>query len=238
MPLERYYLPQSLADATECILTEAEHHHLAHVTRIREGQTVEIINGRGELAQACVEKIGRRETLLTLQKTTYTPPPLERILLLQALPKPNRLSTIVEKTTELGVTEIWLFPGDRSDKKPFTSQLAHAEQVAIAAMKQCGRLYLPLMKAAPPLQEMSLPCTTYYGEVDPQAPSFLKSMEGSGDIAICIGPEGGFSTKETERLKQLGAIGVCLHPNILRTDTAPIAALALISAIRMQNGRS
>lgn len=235
MPLERYYLPEPLVSAKECVLTEAEHHHLAHVTRIKEGEEVEIINGCGDLATARVIKVGRRQTHLMLLATSYTPPPLERTLLLQALPKPNRLSTIVEKTTELGVTEIGLFSSERSDKKPPASQLAHAQQVAIAAMKQCGRLHLPLIKIATPLEETSFSCPTYYGDVDPQAKPFLSLVSGEGDIAVCIGPEGGFSPQEIQRLKDLGAIGISLHPNILRTDTAPIAALAMIAALRMQH---
>ncbi len=84
--------------------------------RIQEGEIIELVNGRNELAQAKlieIEKKRARAEIVSVVKTEPSRP----IILCQALPRPNRLDTIIEKGTELGMTELRLFPGERSEKK-------------------------------------------------------------------------------------------------------------------------
>ena len=137
------------------------------------------------------------------------------------------------------MTQLWLFPGEHSERKELTEhQLERAKAITVAAMKQCGRLWLPAIELKPKLAAWcGLDFTGLYGDVSPQAPGIRQVWERvapSKGIVFWIGPESGFSAREEEKLKQLGAHGVKLHPNILRTDTAALVALSLVYSLDSQ----
>jgi 16S rRNA (uracil1498-N3)-methyltransferase len=235
MPAERYYLDDPLSNSS-CQLQDAEFHHLAHVMRTRKGDSVELVNGKGALAHATVEYLGKERATLTIQSLKQVEEPACRIMLAQAIPKPNRLDFILEKGTELGVDSFWLFQGNLSAKKEFfPHQLERARLLTIAAMKQCGRLFLPSIELKPPLAHWSslTDVNAFFGDVKPTAPLFddyLKTISASDrPVLFFTGPESGFNLQEVEVLTTLGARGVKLHANTLRTDTASLVALSLIS---------
>jgi len=234
MPAERYFYPNNLIEKEVISLEDSEFHHLAHVMRAKEGGLVELVNGTGYLAKARIEAIKKKSAELVIQSVIHEPCPLFNSILAQAIPRGNRLDTILEKSTELGVSEIWLFPGKHSERKEISeNQLEKITQTLIVAMKQCGRLYLPSIVVKSKLARWEpLAYPAYFGDVEPSAPLFLQVLQKEDNkqgIIFFIGPESGFNDDETARLKDLGAKGVKLNNNILRTDTAAIAAVALIS---------
>jgi len=215
----------------EVLLVGDESHHLARVMRKSHGDMVELVNGRNQLAHAEIlahEKKGVRLKVVQVEKKQFTGHPT---ILCQALPRLNRLETIVEKGTELGMTALWLFPGALSEKKELSStQMQRLKTIAISAMKQCGRLDLPEIIFKPALSHwISLEYPAYFGDVDPQAPPFLELLQRHEGVLFFIGPESGLTEEEETRLRSLGAQGVHLHSHILRTDTASLVALSLIS---------
>lgn len=232
MPAERYFIATDLKKDAQIDLEGLEFHHFSNVMRGKVGDEIEIVNGKGALAEATVQNIAKKKAILEITKVTCSDQIPNQVILAQALPRLNRLDAIVEKGTELGINGLWLFPGERSERKDLSeSQLERAESITIAAMKQSGRVFLPTITIQPALtkwQKPSLPI--YFGDLSPAAPLFLDILKpDQRQIIFCVGPESGFSGKEVESLKALGAIGVKLHQNILRTDTASIAALALIT---------
>lgn len=233
MPIERYYLQEPLEVNENKVLRGAEFHHLSRVMRARPGDKVEIINGRGVLAQATVRELSKEKALLCIDALEISPSVKIPIILAQAFPKPNRLDFILEKGTELGVNEFWLFPGLLSQKKDFSvNQLERVRTVTIAAMKQCGRLTLPEVKILPELKDWpSLEGTLFFGDLDVNAPLFCdawpKDTFLSSPIVFFVGPESGWSDGEVKELKSRQATGVKLHENILRTDTASLVAVSL-----------
>lgn len=236
MPAERYFLEEEILPGKNYELRDAEFHHLAHVMRTRIGDQVEIVNGKGTLANALVQSIGKNHAIINVENVYQEKEQKCRLILAQALPKPSRIDFILEKGTELGVDSFWLFPGLLSQKKEFfPNQMERARQLTIAAMKQCGRLSLPTIELKGSLDKWTsleeyLP---FFGDIEPDAPLFadFSSQIHASDkpVLFFTGPESGFNEKETEKLKNLGAQGVKLHRNILRTDTASLAALSLIS---------
>lgn len=233
MPAERYFISSSLHQNDSVILKENEFHHLVHVMRGRKGDQIELVNGQGTLAEAVVQEIGKDQAKLLVQHSNTVAPRPHRVILAQAMPKLNRLDFILEKGTELGVDEFWLFPGDRSVKKEVNShQLDRMQTLVISAMKQCGRLFIPSIVLKPELAKWpSIEGNAFFGDVSPEAPLFTTRWQNlplQSPILFFIGPESGFSDKETDILRQKGAHGVKLHTNILRTDTAPLMALSLI----------
>ena len=237
MPAERYFIEETLVPGSSYKMTGSEFHHLAHVMRTKKGETIEVVNGRGLLADAVVEHFGKDHANLVIHgclKDEGMHPP--RLILAQAIPKPNRLDFILEKGTELGVDQFCLFPGHGSVKKEiFPHQIERMRHLTIAAMKQCGRLDLPTLEFKPPLGEWSFAqeFLLYFGDVEPKAPPFEALMQEICDAKVPVlfftGPESGFNDAEVDALKRLGAKGVKLHNNILRTDTASLVALSLIS---------
>ena len=236
MPIERYFLDNCFKINGHHELKGSEFHHLAHVMRTRKGDTVELVNGKGALAEAAVQDVLKEKALLKIENLVQEPTRPCRLILAQAMPKSNRLDFILEKGTELGVDTFWLFPGDCSAKKEiFPNQQERARALTIAAMKQCGRLTLPDIILQPALDQWPslVEMTVFFGDLEPEAPPFevaWKQLSSpSYPIVFITGPEAGLSKQEGQLLRSKGATGVKLHSNILRTDTASLMALGLLS---------
>lgn len=236
MPAERFFHDSSFKQGEIIHLEDFEFHHLCNVMRLKLGEKVEIVNGRGSLAQAEIENLKKKSAALLIHQVTEVAPPDFKLILAQGIPRGNRLDFILEKGTELGMTEIWLFPAKLSERKEISaSQMHRCHALLIAAMKQCGRLHLPKVMIKDPVTEWQAPpFPCFYGDVGTQAPRFsecLQKQKLAKGLIFCVGPEGGFTIQEEEALKSIGSQGVTLNGNILRTDTAAIAALAIAAAI-------
>jgi len=233
--VDRYFFPGELTPDKCIAISDKEWHQLVHVMRNRVGDTIEIVNGKGVLAIGKVTALKRDSALVVIQQLLHIEPAPPPLILAQGLPRPSRLDFIAEKGTELGMTELRLFAAERSDKKSLsTQQQKRVQQLLIAAMKQCERLHLPSVHIDLPLEERKEWPEGFvlFGDLEEQAYSFASLWQGKrpeGAITAFIGPESGFSPREIVILRQRGAIGVRLHPHILRTDTAALAFLTLIS---------
>lgn len=235
MPHERFFIDSLLEEKQLASLDEAESHHLTRVMRARVGDLVELVNGRNQLATATVHQINKKTVQLLIDTVTTVSPALKQTILAQAIPRLPRLEYILEKATELGATEIHLFPGQYSEKTDFTPhQHQRMLQVIISALKQSGRLDLPLIRHLPPLLQWKPQAgTLFFG--DPTATTSFISSQHPHHLTIVIGPERGFSLQEYSHLTAvLNALPVKLHPNTLRVDTAAIAALAQIQDFNSQ----
>ncbi len=235
MPAERFYIDAPLVAHKGVTLRDQEFHHLKHVMRVRPGDEVELVNGAGALAHATVDHIAKNHASLTILTANIEPKPQNDVILAQAIPRSSRLDFILEKGTELGVTQFWLFPSFHSPKKaPTQHQIDRMHTLTIAAMKQCGRLYLPQIALKPPLLEWDPPPgSSFFGDIRPSAPPFLTILQQQDThfpILFFVGPESGFTEEEVAHFDRLHIHGVKLHSHILRTETAALVALALIEA--------
>ncbi|MGD0664724.1 MAG: RsmE family RNA methyltransferase [Rhabdochlamydiaceae bacterium] len=229
MPAHRYFLDSPLTEETATLAGD-EFHHVKNVMRARTGDTIEIVNGQGILAHARLLEIKNTSALFKITQRIHQPPPATSIILAQALTRPALLDWIVEKGTELGATHFWLFPGDQSEKKELTPhQLDRLRTLITSALKQCGRLYLPTLELKPPLSKWQQPSgTVLFGSLASNSKPL--SAGYSSPVIMVIGPEKGFSDQEHTILEtKLHGTAVTLHPNILRTETAALCALSLLS---------
>jgi 16S rRNA (uracil1498-N3)-methyltransferase len=226
MSANRFYLNQPFTVGEKVFLEDEEFHHLSRVMRIKEGDLVDLVNGKGGWAKAKTGKVEKRRVCLEILETQSISSSLPPLILLQAIPKLSHLELVIQKGTELGVTTFYLFASDRSEKKTLSSnQIKRLEQIAIGAMKQCDRFDLPSIILVPSLREISLPeGHRFFGNLTSQT----SLPKGAHPYHIFIGPEKGFSQKDCEQLKELfQAKGVRLHPYTLRAETAAIVALTL-----------
>ena len=230
MPENRFYTDSLFQENHSVNISGEELHHL-RVMRKKMGDPLELVNGKNELAKGALQEIGKHSALIHIEKVVRGPKKEKKVVLVQAFTRPSALEYIIEKGTELGVSEFWLFPGARSEKKELgEGQKRRLHLLLIAAMKQCGRLDLPEIHEKTSLAKWNpLTGQKFFGDVREKAsPLSLLSQE---DVFFFIGPESGFSDEEVQILEQqLQAKGVKLHENILRVDTAALAAMALVYA--------
>jgi 16S rRNA (uracil1498-N3)-methyltransferase len=221
----RFYLDGSLEEPL--ILSGDELHHLAHVLRIRVGEEVELVNGRGSLARAQVKRLTKEKGEFSLLDLIHEPPSSPSLFLGISLIRLNRLEWTLEKGTELGADGFILFPTERSEQKSLSHhQLSRFRHLSLSALKQCGRLYLPEIIYASSLSEVLARNGVFlFGDLDGEELLIRSSLPSSHPIIFLTGPEGGFSPKELEKLREKRATGIRLHKNTLRAETAPLAAL-------------
>lgn len=237
MPHNRYYCDTLFTSDQSLSLEGEEFHHLIRVLRARPGDELEIVNGRGQLAQAKLLEIAKHSVVLSILSVFEEPLTQPPLILAIGIPRMNHLEWIIEKGTELNVTHFWLFPGRLSEKESLSaSQQERLKNLTISAMKQCGRLDLPSIEIKRPLLEWSsIPGTLLFGDTDQEAPylwnlSWIKPL--ASPIIWFTGPEKGFDVKERDfLLNTLKAKGVRLHSNILRAETAPLVALSLTQSL-------
>lgn len=228
MPENRFYLKTHYRADNKVELAGEEFHHLK-VMRKKEGDPIELVNGENQLGYGQISQMNKDQAKILIESVIDSPPP-RRLILAQGMVKPPKLDIIVEKGTELGATDFWFFPGDKSEKTDLSpNQQTRLKNLTISAMKQCGRLDLPIITLMPPLKEWPIPPgQLFYGDIRFRS-TFEPPVE---DCLIFIGPESGFSpTEERLLIDKFKARGVGLSPHILRAETAALCAISLFNQI-------
>ena len=236
MPHARFFSPQLHENSQSIILDGPEFHHLAHVYRMKVGDPLELINGQGLLAHATIDRIAKAAASLTIVQRKQYPRPGHVLILGIALIRMNKLEWIVEKGVELGVTAFYLFLSDYSEKGDLSEhQMERLHLLMSSALKQSGQLYLPEIRILDSLEEVLLAkhdAFAFFGDTNPEALSLLSYLKKHPKIhKVCFlsGPEKGFSQKEIVTLKTHAIHGAKLAPQILRAETAPLAAASICS---------
>ncbi|MCF7806361.1 MAG: 16S rRNA (uracil(1498)-N(3))-methyltransferase [Simkaniaceae bacterium] len=230
MPHMRFFIDAPLTTA-DVELSGEEFFHLKKVMRADKGSSVELINGKGSLAQGIIYSLEKSHALIKITTHVFSPKPKQSIILYQAMPKLPHLHLIIEKCTELGVDEIVLFDSSHSEKKGLSrQQQERIEHITIAAIKQSGRLYLPKVQEGS-LKELPKNGHCFYGDIGSREKltQSIEKSELTQDLVFINGPEKGFSKADLSDLKQHNAIGISLSDNILRTETAAIFAVGLLA---------
>lgn len=238
MRLTRCYLDQPLDVGTTVILPESAAQHLIRVLRLREGDACVLFNGDGHDHDARIVAIGKRETQaeITARRRIDNESPL-RITLLQGIARGEKMDWIVQKATELGVARILPVASERSDVRLDEARAhkrhAHWQEIAISACEQSGRAVLPELLPTQPLASATRRCDGAGFILDPASGASIKSVASTLSTAstLAIGPEGGWSPRDLEQLREAGFCGLRLGPRVLRTETAGIAAIAALQAL-------
>lgn len=227
MPESRYFYPQTLQQNSTIDLEDTEFHHLKRVMRAQKGDTLEIINGMGILAQGIVTELNNDSATIEISDIHEEKKKPFSLSLALGISKPSHLEFAVEKIVELGVDTIWLYPAERSERKEISpTQRTRLQNIVISATKQCGRLFLPTLEYVSSFEKIpTQTATALFGHPENNCTE-LPELKNS--VILFIGPESGFSEKEVQNLKSLGIVPYCFHPNILRTETAAIVGCALL----------
>jgi len=233
MRVPRVYVDQPLSGG-ELNLDERAAHYIGQVLRMRAGRELVLFNGDGNAYAATITEASKRSVSCEvdgapMQSQTVSPLKIELGI---GLSKGDRFDWVIQKATELGVTAITPLFTERVDVKLSGERLEkkqrHWQQIMISACEQCGRNDLVAINPAQPLaqwrQDLSAPvklvlCPAVAGSI---------AADHATDVALLVGPEGGLSDSEIADCLRQGFAALQLGPRVLRTETAPIAAISIL----------
>jgi 16S rRNA (uracil1498-N3)-methyltransferase len=231
----RLFVADDLGAGRPILLSPDQSHYLTRVMRLGVGGEVLLFNGRDGEWRARLAEVDRREVRLRIEEATRPQGAGPDLDLIVALVKRSRLETIIEKAAELGARRVRLALTDRTNAD--RANIARLAAIASEAAEQTGRLDVPEILAPRKLAAIlddwpgsrRLMFCDEAGEAAPALRTLKETRDGAW--AILIGPEGGFSTPERDRIRaHPGAVPVSLGPRILRADTAAISAMTLWQA--------
>ncbi len=238
--MNRLHVDPTRLQTDAVIVTDEDHRYLARVLRLAVGDRVTLFDGQGSEADATISRMGPRALELRVDaRRQATAPRGPELTLIQALARGEKLDLVVQKATELGVSRIIPVTTERAVPRLETLRAASRrvrwQKIAREAARQSGRADVPevdpvtslaLAVVAQPRDALKL---IFWEQARGHAglKELLPATAPSG-IVIAVGPEGGYSEAEVGHAKGAGFIAVGLGPRILRTETASVAALAVV----------
>lgn len=232
----RFYVDAQLRAGGVLTLPEDSAHHAIRVLRLREGDDITLFNGRGGEFAARIASIQRLKMLVDVlqHRAVEREAPL-RITLVQGMSAGEKMDSTVRKAVELGAVAVQPVLAARSVARPkgerADSRREHWQKVVIAACEQCGRNRIP--------EVLPLVTLADYRAGDglkvllsPLSEVPLSKLEFENDIVLAAGPEAGFTAEEEAALARQGFVPARLGSRVLRTETAALAAIAAINALK------
>jgi 16S rRNA (uracil1498-N3)-methyltransferase len=227
------FLVDELPAAGGFVLDGPEGRHAADVTRLRAGERLLLGDGRGATASAVVAAAGKGRLNLSIVERWYAAPPDPRLVVAQGLAKGDRGELAVQMMTEAGVDRIVPWSAARSMVRWQGERGERARErwaaTAREAAKQARRPWVP--EVAPLAGTGAVAAlATFVLHEEAKVPLSTVEIPGRADIALVVGPEGGVTPEELAAFQAAGAVPVRLGDTVLRTSTAGLAALAVLSA--------
>lgn len=233
----RFHVPPGLSPGAELSLPARAAQHVA-VLRLRPGDAVILFDGSGGEYTCTLSRIGKSETRVRVA----TRNDVEResaldITLAQGLSSSDRMDYALQKATELGVSRIQPIATERSvvrlSDDRAERKLTHWQNVVIAACEQCGRNRVPDVA---PVVTLAAYLTSVRANalrllLVAEAKLRLRDLQPANTIEVLIGPEGGLTEFERQSAERAGFTPVRLGPRVLRTETAPLAAISTLQAM-------
>ena len=223
-------------------ITGPDVNHIRNVLRMKPGEAVRISDGKGSCYDGTVDTLQSDEIIvrLTGEKMESTELPVE-VVLFQGLPKSDKMEWIIQKNTELGVGAIVPVATSRAvvklDEKKADSKVKRWNGIAEAAAKQSKRTLIPEVRSVLSFKQALAESATFDVKLMPyenaEGMAFTRKCIGEirpgAKVAVFIGPEGGFSEEEVKGASEMGFLPITLGRRILRTETAGMSVLSMIS---------
>ena len=237
MAIPRIHCDFKLGPGAQFALAPEAAQHVAKALRLKAGDALVVFDGRGGEYEAAIQRIDRDRVDVKVAgfRDADRESPLA-VGLVQGLPEADKMDWIIQKATELGAG--WIQPvicersvvrlaGERAARRE-----AHWRRVAVAAAEQCGRTRIPEVRPTLGFQSwIAAPADVPRWMLLPGAPALAAQAGAPSPLELLVGPEGGLSERELDLAGARGCVPVSLGPRVLRTETAPIAALAAIHAL-------
>ena len=233
----RLFTPVALTLGAELRLPDRAAHHVS-VLRLRRGDSIILFNGHGGEFTAELARVsaGQAWARVLTGRSPVRESPLS-VALAQCVSSGDRMDTTLQKSTELGVSRIIPIASERSVVKlsgdRAARRVAHWRNVVIAACEQCGRNLVPEVAGITDI-EAFLDGQGPRGLrllLAPEAGQILSRLPRPQEVALLVGPEGGLTDRERAYAERAGYVPVRFGPRVLRTETAPLAAIAAMQTL-------
>jgi 16S rRNA (uracil1498-N3)-methyltransferase len=243
--MHRFYAPEIDNGASEITLTGDEAHHAVQVLRVRKGDRVSVLNGKGDEFFCDLEEPARKSVRFRVVEVQSSPSPASRVTLIQGIPKGKIIESIIQKATELGVVRVVPLLSERVvthlDNDSAEDKREKWQRVAIEACKQCGQRWLPKVDAPVATYDFLARAEQFdfavVGSLEKDARHLkdyfndfaAREKRAPKSVAVWIGPEGDLSPVEYAAIRKSGARPVTFGPLVLRSETAATYALSIVS---------
>ena len=243
--MQRYFVPKNCLNGTMIEIVGNDHHHIANVLRMSEGEQILCVIEENGTALAEIKNITNEHVSVSVLEWFNEEKELPvHVTIVSGLPKGDKLEYIVQKGTELGASAFIPFMAERSivkwDAKKANKKIDRLQKIAKEAAEQSHRTVVPQVDMPVTLRQLIDLAKSYdtlliaYEEEAKQneratLSETLLNIKKGASILVVFGPEGGLSKSEVDLLQEVGFKACGLGPRILRTETAPLYVLAAIS---------
>ncbi|MBD3379476.1 MAG: 16S rRNA (uracil(1498)-N(3))-methyltransferase [Candidatus Omnitrophica bacterium] len=240
--MSRFYVPRENIKGDRITVSGEEAHHMIDVMRIREGDEVVVFDGTGREYSGLVSRVEARlkeAEIKVMGISEDHQEPAITVTLAQAIPKKDKMDYLVQKATELGVSEIIPVVTERTVVRPAKASSSRKtdrwRKICLGAAKQCGRCDVPEVRdivGFDPLTELFTSFdNVFFACLGQGAAPLKKALDRplSGKVMLVIGPEGGFSPAEISRAGKAGCDLVSLGRRVLKSDTAGLYVLSVMN---------
>src|SRR5258706_16028879 len=237
MPCPRIHCDLRLGPGAQFALAPEAAQHVAKALRLKAGDSLTVFDGRGGEYEATIQRIERDrvDVKLGAWRDVDREASLD-VGLVQGLPEADKMDWIIQKAAELGVSWVQPIVCDRSvvrlSGERAARREAHWRRVAVAACEQCGRNRIPDVRPTLGFQSwIAVASSAKRWMLAPDGIPLAQMQALAGPLELLVGPEGGLSERERDLALPRGFEPVALGRRVLRTETAPIVALAAMHAL-------
>jgi 16S rRNA (uracil1498-N3)-methyltransferase len=240
MRIPRIFTEHALSSGASIVLDGSAARHIGSALRMSVGQQITLFNGQGGEFSAELTAVGKSQVSVMVGdcRPVDRESPLQLHLAI-GVSRGERMDLIVQKATELGVTDITPLFTERTEVKlsaeRLEKKLNHWQQVVVSACEQCQRNRLPTIHSAQTLEQWlsrsGLPDTALKLVLHHRTEQRLAQYQPPQSVCILVGPEGGLSDAEIQRAIGQGFKPLALGPRVMRTETAPLAAISILQSL-------
>lgn len=235
MRLSRLHCEDELRVGNQLSLTADAGHYLLTVLRLKRGDRIRLFNERDGEFEGSIRTADKKQAVVDLLEQVREPKSEAlHIDLALGVSRGERMDYAIQKSTELGVAGITPIYSQRGEVRikqaaRLENKLRHWRRIAVNACEQSGRLSVPTVNEPRDLASwMNLTGSTARLLLDPRGRRALDESSIGDSISLLVGPEGGFAGEEVRLAQRQGFTVVSLGPRILRTETAPLAAISIL----------
>ena len=230
MEIKRFFVDPSCVKDGKVYVEGSTYKHLALVLRAKVGYKVIICVNDGKELNCTIESISKDNAILNIDSEKIADARKVGVTLYAALLKNSKLDYVIQKAVELGVKDFVPFTSKRTVETKFN--IERARTIALESAQQCGSSFLTNIHEPISFEELLTKLNNHEISIlayeDENKTTISSVLKEETDIALVVGPEGGFETEEVESVKKIGAKVVTLGKRILRADTASIVFSALV----------
>jgi 16S rRNA (uracil1498-N3)-methyltransferase len=243
--MRRFFVDRSNINGSRTFLTGSDAKHIQQVLRLAPGDSILLFDGSGNEYESIIEKILHNKISVALKekKLSRSESPIQ-LIAAQAILKDRKMDTLLRQLTELGVTKWIPFSAERSVPRPdanrMDKRIQRWKKIAKESLKQCKRGFLPEIdiyrtfeNTMDDTEECDLKIIFHQDAQDSMEPLIIDTVRDTAEkkIFLMFGPEGGFTQDEVDMALGRGFKAVRIGPRVLRAETAPVAACAIVQYI-------